>query len=236
MFRPGESAVVGLPVDREEQLYWILDPGLCFAAVLGQKDRFGALRYFREIVMRSQQVDDETLLNRMGEEILRITKLYYADFEVAYLGDPYASRKQIASQLKTEYDLLYDNFKMRVQSSYMYDIPSHERRTKRIELLSDKMSLTIEANNKPAVLIDPHGCPLLYEAFCGKYQWETNERGEPTGEILKKNHPYNDVVDCAGMLAIKAFYSKRNTQSEPKIRKRRIQWRRSGTGRSGTHG
>lgn len=232
MFRPN-SCWQGLPLVRGP-VYRVWDPGLCFAVVWGQVDEFGAIRFLRELVAEDRHISSDTLLNYVARQALRISEADFQEFEIVDIGDPYASRKQIASQVKTEYELLQENFKIRVQSAFMFEIPAHERVKKRIEILSDKMSQDIEGTGRPGLLIDPVRAPILYEAFSGAYSRVVTPRGEILDEIAR-NHPINDVVDCAGMLALKAFYSTRNTTG-PKVAKPRMSWRRGTTRRNSAYG
>ena len=241
MFRAEESSVKDLiPDNRVNLIYRSWDPGLTFGVTWGQVDRYGRLLLLRELTMKSDQVTEgNTLLHMIAERALKITADEYNDFTVMDIGDPYGSRQQISAQSKedTEYELLYKHYKIRVQSAFMYKIASHERKTKRIDLLGDMMREDIEIDTgkfTPKLLIDPDKCPLTVEAFRGKYRYVLDERGEPTDEIVKA-HPYIDVVDCHGMLAIKAFYSERNTFGERSVatkRGRGKQWR-AGTRRAG---
>jgi hypothetical protein len=222
MFRPEASCVPDLKPDpRVRTIYRIWDPGLTFAVTWGQVDRYGRLLLLRELVMTNEQVSAaNTLLHMIAERALRITEESFHEFEIIDIGDPYGSRPQISAQAKedTEYELLWKHYKIRVQSSFMYKIAAHERKEKRHELLGDLMVQDIEVDEgttTPKLLINSgeHGCKIGIEAFKGKYRREVDPNTGEELESIKKAHPWIDVVDCHGMLAVKVFYSERNTNA-----------------------
>lgn len=227
MFRH-ESCIPGLELLKDRPLYRIWDPGgNWFGVVWAQADEYGTLRYYRELALNESQVTSDTLLNKIAREVLAITADEFPpNMDVIDLGDPYGSRKQLASQEKTEYELLYDNFKIRVQSAYMYAIPAHERRDRRIAIMGDRMSMTIQETGKPGLLIDPIRCPGLLEAFKTGYRYVVLPDGTVTSEIAR-NRPANDLVDCSGMFALKVHTS--GTRSGGlKVVKKKITWKRTG--------
>lgn len=241
MFRSEESCIPGLRPDAQvNTIYRSWDPGLTFAVTWNQIDRYGRLLLLHELVMDVEDIGvGETLLYKIAEKALRITELYYNEWDIVDIGDPYASRQQLSSQKKeeTEYELLKKHFRIKVQSAFMYKISSHERREKRIELLGDAMREELELETgkvTPRLLINTENCPKTIEAFKGKYRRPTDERGqEIEGEIVEAR-PYTDVVDCHGMFAIKAFYtdSERNTEKTVATKRGRGKvWRPSGSRR-----
>lgn len=235
MFRP-ESKVRGLrPDKRIRQIYRIWDPGLYFGVCWAQKDYYNTFLALEELVLNVDDVAEmsDTLLNRIAEAAIKITELNYHEYEILDIGDPYGSRRQLSSQDKCEYDLLYDKFKIRVQSQFMYNIPSHLRVDTRIEILSDLMARDIEETGKPGFLIDPDKCPIMIKAIEGKYRRKVEPNGVVQPEIIKV-HPYTEVCDNFGMAAIKMFHKKPAQSEAPVVvpKQERVAWRRAARSQS----
>lgn len=236
MFR-GESIVPQLIRVTKDELYCALDPGLCFAGVWGHKDNNRALRIYRELVIGDDEAQavNKAVIDKMAEEILKINKTEFKGYEVYYIGDPNSSRRKGPQERETDYELMSRKYKIRVLSKFLYAIPSDERREKRIKLLQDLMTTWVETENglRPLLLIDKDGAPRLIEAFRGKYRRKILDDGTVTEEVVKI-HPYNDVVDCAGYLAIYLDDEQSKARGgKPKIAKRKTAWRRSGRGYQG---
>lgn len=220
-------------------VYFGWDPGgACMAVVAAQKDRWGHVRVLWEVALSPDDAPEgKSLLDAVAERVIREMEYTFKHYEVQHVGDPYGSRKQIASQKKTEYELLYEDHKIKVQSAYMYAIRADERKTRRHLILGDLMSKDIADETDtlmPGLLYDPFKLLLLDEALTSGYRWKVDETtGQIDYEEVAKNHPFNDIVDCLGMIVIKLFDSKRNTrdgnQSRPTKPRTREQgrWRQT---------
>lgn len=239
MFRD-DSKKSALPADPATKLiYCSWDPGLSFAVTIGQRDRYSRLLILREVVMTPDDVSrGTTLLRAMAQRVLHILERDFEEYDIKHIGDPYASRQQIASQEKTEFDMLRDLFNIRVESSFMWKL-GNERKKKRIEIMSDLMVREIELDDgriSPALLVDPDHCPIHIEAFKEGYRRRVLEDGTETDEI-PDHHPHSDVADSAGMIAVKAFGQdlKYLDSARPERRQRnersKQSWRRSTGGR-----
>ncbi|MBY0545815.1 MAG: hypothetical protein K2W95_00850 [Candidatus Obscuribacterales bacterium] len=237
--REEESCQLGmLPDPYGGPIIFAWDPGLTFAIVTGQKDRYGRLRLLDEIVLTKNEIGEgQVLLNVMAEKAVALMNKKYRSFEVIHVGDPYGSRQQISAQVKneTEFDLLRKNYGIRVQSAFLYAIRSDERKTSRIATLLDLMGSDVEEPSghiTPKLLFDRFSLKTLYEAFKSGYRWKTDDFGENTDELIEE-HPFEDVVDCAGMIALKLYGKDRgdNNSGGPKPKKpKKSGWRRSGQG------
>ena len=238
MFRD-DSKRAELPPDPATRLiYCSWDPGVTFSVTIGQRDRYSRLLLLREIVMTPDDVDrGSTLLRTVATKVLTLLERDFEGFEIKHIGDPYASRIQIASQEKTEYDMLRDLFGIRVESSFMWKL-GNERKKKRIEIMSDLMVREVELDDgrsSPALLVDSKHCPIHIEAFKEGYRRRVLDDGTETDEIPDK-HPFTDVADSSGMIAVKAFGQdlKYLDTGKPEKRQRQrsqTEWRRSGGGK-----
>jgi hypothetical protein len=239
MFRSDSQREELQPDPATKMIYCSWDPGISFSVTIGQRDRYSRLLLLREIVMTNEDVDrGSTLLRAVATRVISVLESDFENFEIKHIGDPYASRMQIASQEKTEYDMLRDLFGIRVESSFMYKL-GQERKKKRIEIMSDLMVREVELDDgrtSPALLIDPRHCPIHIEAFKEGYRRRVLDDGTETDEIPDK-HPYTDVADSAGMIAVKAFgqdmkyLDTGRPERRERSRSQQTTWRRSGGGR-----
>jgi hypothetical protein len=233
MFRREESVRPKLePADKIMYRAW--DTGGTMAVCYGQPDRYGRLLFLKEIAMSREKVARHTtLLKACAERALSWADTYYSHLEIVDIGDPYGSKAQLAMQSKdeTEYELLFRLYGIRVQSSFMYKIAN--RRERRIEVLSNLMTEDVELEDgsmSPRLLVDAANCPLTIAALKGKYRRPIDERGETVPDQVIKAHPYIDVMDGFGMIALKVF-DKEGQQSDGKIKikkKERTRWRPTG--------
>lgn len=244
-----ECCWIGLQPDEQGgPLMFSWDPGKHFGVKMLQKDYYGRLRDLFELYMRPEDVvDGKSLLDAVAERVKSVIKHRYSHFEtkqggpgILHVGDPYGSRTQLAMQTKSEFELLSANHSIRVQSAYMYSIAAKERKTKRHNILNDLFGRDcVESNGNitPYYLIDPRACPLTYEAIKVDYRWHVDSHGVETDEIAK-SHPANEMIDNAGMVAIKLFDKEKRSGSEssresrrPRAASGKMQWRRSGGAR-----
>jgi hypothetical protein len=234
------SKVLNLPVDPTQPLLVSWDPGLNFAVSFGQRDRNSRLLLFYEVVMRPEDVSrGTTLLRAVAERVIWLVENVFKDYreKVKHIGDPYASHVQIASQEKTEFQMLYDLFQIKVASEFMYKIGGNERKKKRIEIMSDLMVRSVDMDDgteSPALLIDSDHCPITVEAYEQGYRRQCEVDGQET-DIILDSHPFSDVADSSGMIAVYSFgrdlrymgAATDKTQNK-RDREQRQKWRRTG--------
>ena len=109
----------------------------------------------------------------------------------------------------------------------MRKMPSHERKTRRIELMSELMTTDVTTDDgtvTPALLIHPR-CKLTVKAITERYRY-TIVDGEVTDEI-PDNHPYTEVMDCTGMTSIKFYDTRNKNGAAVKSAPKKINWRPS---------
>lgn len=210
MFRDASKRHQIEPDPWNDQILVTWDPGgVNFGVEIGQRDRYNRLLIFKEFYLTpmDERVRDTTLLRAMGEEVKRYLEQRFGSFKSFHIGDPYGSRIQLASQKKTEFQMLEEMFGFRIVSDYMYKISADQRETKRIEVVSDLMTRDVVLDDgtvSPCLLIDQDGCPLSIEAIKEGYRREVNDDGSETNKIIK-SHPDEDLMDCVGMKAIYAY-------------------------------
>jgi hypothetical protein len=105
----------------------------------------------------------------------------------------------VSQQQEPEYGVLQRDYGINVHSAFLGKIAPKERVKARIQLLTKKMGEY--AQDGAALLVHPDECPILDRAFGGEYKRKTDINGAVIDTIDEK-HPYEDAVDCAGMLAL----------------------------------
>lgn len=233
IMRPASKRLDLEPDPEVRTIYRIQDPGLWFAWVWMQKDRYGRCLFLHELAKHVEDIPrGTTLLDWICKRAIADSDELFDGWNIVDLGDPYASRQQLASQEKTEYELEEENHGIRVQSAYMYKISAHEREKRRIELLSDLMKTDVilpDGVVTPKLLISQDRCPQLLEAFESKFRRVIDDNGNATDEIIE-SRPHVDLVDCAGMGAIKLFDTRNKDIDRPPPKKgfgRSTKWRKA---------
>lgn len=179
-------------------LLWILDPGLTFAALMMQRDKYNRLLCFREIVMTNALIRD------VADEIQVVTadfKNKYGDFVVDYAGDPAGGTRAGAGADQAEYDILRNEYDMDVDSTFMSETPARLRIPNRIEAVHGRLGKWVMQlqNPTPSLLVDVDFCPVLDEAMSGHYRYKTNKDREYTqNKDVEHRQPWCDIADCVG--------------------------------------
>lgn len=84
--------------------------------------------------------------------------------------------------------------------------------------------LVLRTDNTPGILVDPHNCPTVMQAFLGKYVFPEQANGKIKDEPDESNHPWSDVQAalrylCTGLysqLGLKRFRHMPIIPAEPK--------------------
>lgn len=190
--KPNLIPVAGAP------LLWILDPGLTFAALLMQRDKYNRLFCFREIIKTNALIRD------VADEIQAVTadfKRLYGDFPVDYCGDPAGGTRAGAGADQAEYDILRNEYDMDVDSTFMSETPARLRIPNRIEAVHGRLGkyvMTLQ-NPTPSLLVDVDFCPVLDEALSGHYRYKVDKnRNFTLNKDVEHRQPWCDIADCLG--------------------------------------
>lgn len=203
----------GIKPVNNKPIYVAWDPGLTFAVIWGQVDSYGRIIFLKELVRTGAHLGD------VAKEVLDICARNFDGYEFIHVGDPYGSYRQVSAQQEPEYATLQRDFGISVQSKILGKIPPKDREKSRIHLLSNKMSERIGAEDTCALMVDPDECPILDRAFGGEYRRKTDVDGKVIDQIDAK-HPYEDVMDCAGYIALTAMPWGSMVRMKEKIRVR----------------
>lgn len=199
-----------------------LDPGLHFFVTWGQVDAYERLLYLRELYLKEAHLDD------VAEAIKDICAREFYGWDFEFCGDPYGQHRQVSAQVESEYAALRRLHDIVVHNAFPIGIASKDKVVARNDLLNHKMGKY--AQDRPLLLVNPEKCPILDRAFGGEYRRKVDENGEVI-PVIDEKHPYEDAVDCAGMMALyKIPWTSFGKSSEDrlKVRPNNVSWDRPG--------
>jgi hypothetical protein len=182
----------------ESKLVRIWDPGLTFAVLFAEIDRYERLLFYRELVMRN------AVLDNVAAAVLDITEEIAPGCRVEDIGDPANIYRRGSITEDTEYSILQRKYGIYVRTTSISAVTTQKRTMQSITYLKDKMGTFMNDLKTTQFLINSKECPLLHEALSGAYAWEVDKNGHILEGKPAQIHPYEDVADCARYLALHA--------------------------------
>jgi len=175
----------GLDFTRRKVVYRSWDFGwhapVCLVAQIGERDR---LHLLKEIVGRQQTTQEfaATVVQRCAEWLPQ----HAAGFED--FCDPAGQQvKSIASEKSERRDVdVLGSFG--IHPRYEWGWSRKDGRTLVHRLLHER------ADRTPGLYVDPAGCPLLLQAFLGRYVYPVTADGRRKDEPDDESHPWADLM------------------------------------------
>ena len=174
----------------------VIDYGGCFAVLFGQKDDYGGVNIFKEIVVLR-----DGNAHMMGQMV----RAYSSDLKCAGFldhDDPAGSHdKHISGTTSAEIVREYG-----INPTHYVIEATRERKKNRIEMIHHKLMERV-AGGREAVQIHD-SCTTLIDAFQNGYRFLEKNTGEVDIDVIDERHPYEDVMDCFGMMLMEQFQVK----------------------------
>lgn len=168
-----------------------LDYGKTCAAVFSQKDNFGGLTVFKEIVL----IDQSDPTNKLG----RATQSYSAELHCQGFvdhDDPAGTTDNYVNENETSYKVVQQ---YGIFPTHLVQGASNARRRNRTELTKHMLSQFPEG--KPLVRIH-ESCTYLIDALQSGYRYKEDSKTKEILDEIMEEHPHEDVIDCfAGTIA-----------------------------------
>lgn len=194
----GQHVDPDLRPDRESKLIRIWDPGLTFAVLFAEIDRWERWLFYKELVFKN------AILDRVAEAVLEVTNEIAPGCKVEDIGDPANTYRRASITEDTEYSILQKRYGIYVRTHNISAWAPQKRTRESIKALLDKMGTKCNDLGTPMLIVNPKECPILHEAFQGAYAWEVDQQGNIREGYPAQVHPYEDVVDDARYLALHA--------------------------------
>lgn len=174
------------------------DPGLaCSAFTFGQEDLHGRLKVYGELVQSGYGVT-----RLISERLKPYLRQRFPGAHVVIAPDPAAAlrsqrdEKTVIDELKRHFDVRYE---------------TNNRLPQRLNAIERYTTRLTDVG--PALLIDPHECPILLRALKGGWRFGINTKDDSMKSAdPEKTHPYSDVGDSFGYLA--RYYARLSEKSE----------------------
>lgn len=177
------------------------DFGRTMSALFAQKDGYGRLHVFKEII-----VDPTGAWGHKGEntpDIGRIVQAYLGDLDIRstvnYVCDPAGNSPDHRTKTTDVKTLESMGF-----SPMQFDkaLKMKDRLKQGVSFIKKKLSERI--GEAESILIYESGCPMLLEAFRSGYRYKQDHAGNIT-DTIEEEHPYEDVIDCLRYMLIEKF-------------------------------
>jgi len=195
----------------ESKIVRIWDPGLTFAVLWAEIDRWERLLFYKELVMKN------AVLNHVAEAVLEITQQIAEGCRVEDIGDPANVYRRGSITEDTEYSILQKKYGIYVRTQSITAVGPQKRTTESIKYLNDKMGTFVKELQTPQMIINPVECPILHEALMGGYAWQVDQNGNIREGHPEQVHPFEDVADCARYLALHAQGGLKSTGNRPNL-------------------
>jgi hypothetical protein len=195
----------------ESKLIRIWDPGLTFAVIWAEIDRWERLCFYKELIMKN------AILDHVAEAVLEITAQIGEGCKVEDIGDPANVYRRGSITEDTEYSILQRKYGIYVRTHSISSVGPQKRTTQSIAYLLDKMGSFSKEIQSPLVVVNPNECPVLHEAFMGAYTWQLDQQGHIREGHPSQVHPYEDVADCARYLALHAQGGLQSSGGRPNL-------------------
>lgn len=165
-----------------------LDYGKTCACIFSQKDQFGNVTFFHEILL----INSENPTNKLGQAI----ESYSADLKCAGFNDhddPAGSHDNYNNSDETSFKIVQ---KYGINPDHSVSGSDSKRRLNRIEMT--KHLLSEFPNGKPKLKFHSSMTNTI-DAFRFGYRYDEDPRTKEVKDTICEEHPYEDVMDCVGM-------------------------------------
>jgi hypothetical protein len=196
---------------KESKLIRIWDPGLTFAVLWTEIDRWERLLFYKELIMKN------ALLDEVAQAVIEITNQIGEGCKVEDIGDPANVFRRSSITEDTEYGILQRRYGIYVRTTSISNVGPQKRTMQSIKYLLDKMGSQCRELSTPMLLVNPQECPILHEAFMGAYAWQVDTNGNIREGYPAAGHPYEDVADCARYVALNAESGLQSSGNRPHL-------------------
>lgn len=192
-------------INPQKPIIRVLDYGGCFAVLFGQKDDYGGVNIFKEVVVLK-----DGNANIMGQMV----KAYSSGLKCQGFidhDDPAGTHDKhvngtASAQIVREYG---------IYPTHHHSVASKQRKKDRIDRIHKKLMERV-GNGREAVQIH-ESCTTLIDSFQNGYRFLEKPSGEIDIDVIDEQHPYEDVMDCFGMLLMEQFTVSSEPIKIPKI-------------------
>ncbi len=184
-----------------------IDYGACCAALFSQKNQYGGIYTFKEIVI---------LKDGSAPKLAKAIVAYSATLECAGFrdyDDPAGDHDGWVNETTSAEAMRSHG----INPTHKVSGASAHRRKDRVEMIHYKLMERV-GNGEEAVQIH-ESCTNLIDAFQSGYRYLEKSNGEIDIDVIDEIHPYEDVMDDFGMALVEEFTVQKITV--PKRRQRR---------------
>jgi hypothetical protein len=164
-----------------------LDYGKTCAAVFSQKDGFGGITFFHEIVL----INESDPTNKLG----RAVQSYSAELQCQGFNDhddPAGTTDNYVNENETSFKIVQ---KYDIYPTHNVQGASNARRRNRVELTKHMLAQFPEG--KPLIRVH-ESCTYLIDALQSGYRYKEDSKTKEILDEILEEHPHEDLADCFG--------------------------------------
>lgn len=170
-----------------------IDYGGCCAILFSQKDNYGRIFFFHEIVIEKDGNAPRLGIAGQSYSAGLVCKGFRDHDDPAGENDKWVSGTGSAKIIRA----------YGFEPTHAVSGASNRRRTDRIEMIHMKL---LERTGAGEEVIQVHeSCKFLIDAFQSGYRHPEDSKGEINIDDIEEIHPYEDVMDCFGMTLVEEF-------------------------------
>ena len=178
-------ATAPLTFDARWPLVLGLDPGIAGTAVImGQEDLHGRLRVLQELLLTGVGA-----ARMVTDHLKPLLRAQFPQARVVIAPDPAASNRAQTDE-KSVVDVLRRHFEVKVESN--------NRLAKRLEAIEHYSTRLTDVG--PALLVDPHRCPVLVRALQGGWRYAMDTKRSTVKGVEPEKNAYSHPGDAFGYL------------------------------------
>lgn len=186
-----------------------LDYGKTCAGLFSQKDNFGGITFFHEVVLIEESDPTNKLGRRIQSYSAELTCQGFSDHDdPAGATDNYVNEDETSFKVVQQYGIRPTHH---VQGS------TQARRRNRVEMARHMLSQFPEG--KPLIRIH-ESCQYLIDALQGGYRYRVDPKTQEVTDEILEEHPHEDLADCFAGTLVEEFTVQNNLQV-PKRQPRR---------------
>lgn len=176
-----------------------LDYGKTCAGLFSQKDHFGGITFFHEVVL----IDETDPTNKLGRAVqsysANLVCQGFADHDdPAGATDNYVNENETSFKIVQQYD---------IRPTHQVQGSQQARLRNRVEM--SKHMLAQFPEGKPIIRIH-ESCQYLIDALQSGYRYKIDNKTQEVLEEIHEEHPHEDLADCFGGTLVEQFTVRKN--------------------------
>ena len=171
-----------------------LDYGKTCCAVFSQKDPYGRITYFKEIVLENESDPTRKLARAIQTYSAELACAGFRDYD-----DPAGAHDNYVNQNETSFKIVQQ---YGINPTHTVSGASNTRLRNRVEMARHK--LAEYPDGIPTIQIH-ESCHYLIDALQGGYRYKEDRNTKEILDVILEEHPHEDLADVFGITLVEEF-------------------------------